>query len=323
MKLDLQAYKHTASRIWRWLLNKDIIIFLMFVGLVSIVWWGRSMSSSIDGNIRVQINYSGVEDRVLFATPLPTQITASIRDNGRQLRQINKSNLLLNIDISNLLTQQNGTLSITPDMLRQRLQDILPGSTIILHIQPENITTEYSLQDAKLVPIHLASNIQCAAQHQLKFPPQLSVDSIYIYGTQQALSSIHHISTDSLYISDLRDSITLTTTLLLPSTVRSTTQQVTVTCQAEQFTDKSFTLPIQVLNTPHGRRVRLFPANTEVKVRVGISQFNKVHPENFNAVCYYPQQKSESLTIEIQTNNPYISNIRCYPSSVEYIIERL
>lgn len=323
MKFDLQAYKHKASRIWRWLLNKDIIIFLMFVGLVSIVWWGRSMSSSIDGNIRIQINYSGVEDNVMFATPLPTQITASIRDNGRQLRQINKSNLQLNINISNLLTQQQGTIRISPEMLRQHLQDILPGSTIILHILPENITTQYFLQDVKKVPIRLVSNIQCAAQHQLKYPPQLSADSIYIYGTQQALHSIHHIYTDSLHISDLRDSITLSASLQLPFTVRSTIHQVKVTCQAEQFTDKSFTLPIQVLNTPRGQRVRLFPATTEVMVRVGVSQFNKVHPEDIKAVCLYPLHKCDALTIEIQSNNPYISNIRCYPSSVEYIIERL
>ena len=82
MQFDFKPYKHQASRLWLWLLSKDILIFLLFVGLVSAFWWGRSMTSSREGNIRVEINYSGVDDRVVFATPLPTQLTISVRDNG-------------------------------------------------------------------------------------------------------------------------------------------------------------------------------------------------------------------------------------------------
>ena len=100
MQLNLKPYKHHASRIWLWLLSKDILIFLLFVGLVFAFWWGRSMTSSRDGNIRVEINYSGVDDRVVFATPLPTQLTVSVRDNGKQLRQLSRQTLSLNLNLN-------------------------------------------------------------------------------------------------------------------------------------------------------------------------------------------------------------------------------
>ena len=92
--------------------------------------------------------------------------------------------------------------------------------------------------------------------------------------------------------------------------------------QAEQFTDKSFVLPIQTGQVPEGEYMRLFPQQTTVVVRVGISHYAQVTLEDLSAICYYPTSHSDALPIEIQTKNPYISNIRCYPSAVEYIIER-
>lgn len=323
MKLELLPYKQKITQLWRWLVKKDFIIFLLFVGLVSIVWWGRSMSSSLDGNLQVQLNYSGVDERISFATPLPTLIQVSVRDNGKQLRQLSKRDLTLNLNLASYFTNQNGTMTLTAETLRSRLQDILPGSTIILRIDPEVISAQYTINDYKKVPVLLMADIECAPQHQLKFQPLLSQDSIYIYGSHEALSTIHHIHTDSVHVNGLQDSLTQMVKLAIPTSVYSIVSEVQMTCQAEPYTDKSLTLPIRVLNTPHGRRLRLFPATTTVMVRVGISQFDKVKEDDLKAVCYYPKQHTDGLTIEIQTNNPYVSNIRCTPAYVEYIIERL
>lgn len=322
MKLNLQPYKHKIALLWRWMLSKDILIFLLFVGLVSAFWWGGSLNSLREGNIRVQLNYSGVDNRVVFATPLPSYLTLSVRDNGKQLRLLSKQDLTLTINLSSMLEESKGTLYLTPEMLRPRLQDILPGSTIILHFMPEKIRTNYHVQTSKRVPIILQAQVQCASQYQLQSSPYLSSDSIDIYGTENTINSIDSIYTDSLTLTNLRDSITQTINLLIPSSIRCETSQITVTFKAEQFTDKSFTLPIQPLNVPEGQHMRLFPQQTTVVVRVGISHYAQVMLEDLHAVCYYPTKSCDALPIEIQTNNPYISNIRCYPSAVEYIIER-
>ena len=322
MQLNLKPYKHHASRLWLWLLSKDILIFLLFVGLVFAFWWGRSMTSSRDGNIRVEINYSGVDDRVVFATPLPTQLTVSVRDNGKQLRQLSRQTLSLNLNLSSLIIEREGMLQLTADMLRPRLQDILPGSTIVLQIIPEQFQTSYHIESTKMVPIMLQAQVRYAAQYQAKNLPLLSLDSVRIYGTEKVLSDIDCIYTDSILINDLRDSITQTVALQLPSSIRCSTTQIQVTFQAEQFTDKSFTLPIRTLLVPEGEHMRLFPQQTTVVVRVGMSHYAQVAVEDLKAICYYPSKHCDALPIEIQTNNPYISNIRCYPSAVEYIIER-
>lgn len=322
MKFTFQSYKRKAIHLWNWLLSKDILIFLLFIGLVSAFWWGRSMTSSRDGNIRVELNYSGVDNRVVFSTPLPSYITVNVRDNGRQLRLLSKQDLNLTINLSTLLIEPKGTLHITAETLRPRLQDILPGSTIIQHFSPEQITNTYDIQSLKHVPIILQSRIEYAPQHQLKSLPKLSMDSVCIYGQEKTLENIQGIYTDTLTITNLRDSVTQDVALQIPTDIRCTTNQIQVLLQAEQFTDKSFKIPISTHNVPQGEHIRLFPQETTVVVRVGISHYPQVTVEDIMAVCQYPMSHLSQLPIEITTNNPYISNIRCYPSSVEYIIER-
>lgn len=322
MKLDLRSYKHHTSRLWRWMVSKDMTIFIMFVGLVTVVWWGRTMSSSRDGEIRVQLTYSGVDDRITFSTPLPLEIIVGIRDNGQQIRKVAKQDLILPLNLSTLLTEKQGKLMLTAEMLRPRLQDILPGSTIIQHIEPENIAIPYQLQERKIVPIRLKARIQFKPQYQMKMPAILSQDSICIYGTEQALQSIHCIYTDSILIDNFCDSITESVSLQLPAGIRTAYSKIYVTHVAEQYTDKSFTIPIQVRNAPKGKQLRLFPQMAEVKVQVGISHYSQVSQDDLVAVCDYPTMPSQALSVEIVSKNPYISNIRSNTSSVEYIIKR-
>jgi YbbR domain-containing protein len=141
-----------------------------------------------------------------------------------------------------------------------------------------------------------------------------------VFGSREAIEHIDYILTDSICITELREEVQLNVTLQTPAQVRVSPKTVQVTWKAEPFTEKSFVLPIEVLGVPDGKRVRLFPQQANVTVRVGISHFAHVQEADIKAVCHYPSQPCHALPIELKTDNPYISNIRISPSSVEYII---
>ena len=210
------------------LLKKDILIYILFVGLATIFWWGRAMSSPRDIDLHLPVNYVGMNGQVVFSEALPTHLTVTIRDNGKQLRQIAKQHLQLNIDLSQYLAFEKGSISLSAEMLRPKLQDILPGSTAVQHIAPETITTEYTVLRQELVPVRVESQITAAAQHQLVGAPQIIPNQLYIYGTQADIDSIDYITTDSIYYSDLRDSIQITAQLMAPEHIRVHPRQVVV-----------------------------------------------------------------------------------------------
>lgn len=280
------------------------------------------MSSPRDFTIAIQVAYTGIDQEVVFENALPETIALTIRDNGKQLRQIKEAVKQCEYDLHPLLHDQEGSIELSAENFRAKLQDLLPGSTKIQKISPELFSTNYYRLVHKTVPVHVQTTIRIAPQHQLIDTPVALPDSIQIYGSKQAIDTITHINTSETYIDDLRGQMELTTSLELPAGIKASQDKVQIQCAAELFTEKSFTLPITVINVPENANVRLFPQVVSIVVRVGMSQFAQVEASQFTAYCEYPTIAADALDVQIRHNNPHITHIRIAPEKVEYMINR-
>lgn len=320
-KLTTDIIKRYFKQTWIWMLRNDAFIFLVFVAIATLFWWGRAMSSPREVTISLPITYTDIPSQIVFHKPLPNQIDITMRDNGKLLRYIKHTSPIIIVDLASRFNEETGTLVLSSDILRPKIQDILPGTTIIQQIRPETIETTYQRQESKIVPINLQASWTLANQYQLVSQPIVEPMEIEIYGSQQDIETIDSIFTDSLFVSALNDTLSQEVSLIIPQGIRTNTQKVTATFIAEQFTDKSFTIPIQVENIPNNISLHLFPQEVTITIRVGISNFSKITPEDFRAVCLYPLEPTSTLPIQIKYNNPYIMHMRTNIRDVEYIIE--
>lgn len=314
--------KRLIRQAWVWMLRNDVFIFLVFVGIATLFWWGRAMSSSRDVNVSFPIIYTDIPSEVVFEQELPNHLNITLRDNGKLLRQVAHTSPVISISLSDRLPDGDGKLVLSADVLRPRIQDILPGSTTIQQIRPEVIESNYHRQAKKCVPVELKASWTMTKQYQLAKAPIITPSEIEIFGKKQLLDNIEKITTDSLYINDLHDTIHTIVSLIIPEGIRSVAKEAKVTFVAEQFTDKTFTLPIQVNNLPAQETIHLFPQEVVVTVRVGISHFAQINEADLQAVCPYPTKGAATLPIEIIHTNPNITQIRTNIREVEYIIER-
>jgi len=320
VKLNFHDIHRRAKGIWIWLGRKDAIIYLLFVGLTTIVWWGRVMSSPRDMHMKVPVNYIGIPQQIVLDHTLPQTLTITVRDEGKHLRKLSRQGVVLGLNLSDYLREDHGKVELSADVLRPRLQDILPGSMQLQHVEPESIVFTYYTQQKKHVSVQVLSKITVADQYHLVNGGKVTPDSVDVFGDQETLKSIQHIMTDSVYMDELRDSVSQTVSLQIPKGVRVSSDTVRVDWIAEQFTEKSFTLPIEVEGLPAGEKLRLFPQTANITVRVSMSNFANVVDEDLRVVCHYPQEECTSLPLEVITNNPYIYNIRISPTAVEYLI---
>lgn len=326
MQIDIKhiTLKHIAKyikQIWIWMVRKDAIIYLLFVGLATLFWWGRAMSSLRNIEVKLPVEYTHVPAQVVFDTPLPTQLEVILRDNGRLLRQVQHTKPTITISLADKLNETKGTLQLSTDVLRQKIQDNLPGSTTIQQIRPEEITTTYYIEATKKVPVKLCANWTLEKQYQLSVPPVLEPAWVDIYGTQDVIDQIDSIETDSVIVEKVQDRVQRKVALHLPTGVRTETHTINVSWIAEMFTEKSFVIPIEVKHLPEKKVMHLFPQTTTITARVGISHFANVTEEDFQAVCEYPNFKQQTLPVTIICNNPHITQIRSSIREVEYIIE--
>ncbi|MBO4986355.1 MAG: hypothetical protein J6C48_01115, partial [Paludibacteraceae bacterium] len=190
MRIDIPHITQKAKQILAWLVQKDALIYLLFVGLATLFWWGRAMSSQRNIEVKLPVEYTQVPAQVVFSTPLPTHLEVVLRDNGRLLRQIQHTKPTVTISLADKLSETHGTLQLSTDVLRQKIQDNLPGSTAIQQIRPEEITTTYYVEATKKVPIRLCATWTLEKQYQLAEPPVLEPAWVNIYGTQEAIDTI-------------------------------------------------------------------------------------------------------------------------------------
>ena len=315
-------FRKKVKYAWLWIWRKDVVIFLLFVGLTMIFWWGRVMSSPRDMHMKVSVNYTGIPQQIVLDRELPNTLTITVRDEGKHLRQVSRHGVELSINLSRYLREDHGRVELTADVLRPKLQDILLGSMQLQQVAPESIVFAYHTQQRKRVPVCVQSEVTIADQYHLVGNGKVQPDSVNIFGDKETIYAIAQILTDSVRVEMLRDSVTQIVALQVPKGIRVEPNVVTIAWKAEQFTEKTFTLPVQVEGLPVGEKLRLFPQIAEVSVHVSMSHFADITSEDIQVVCHYPEEERTSLPLEVKTNNPHIYSTRISPAAVEYIIER-
>lgn len=317
MKSNLQI-RRRAKSIWIWLQRKDAFIFLLFVGLTSIFWWGRMMSSPRDIEMTIPVTYSGYSDQVIFDCELPKELTLQIHDIGHQLRSLLQKNLSLNIDLSPYIREKQGNVTLSDKELNSLLKKILPSSTSIKQIKPIEIKFGYIVQQCKTVPIKLQAKITPAYQYQFVGNIEVVPSSVQIFGEQSAIDAISSINTEDYQAKDLRTSLNTTLKLIVPSGIRVQPSVVTLKCAVEQLTEKTFTLPVTIENPPADKEIQIYPEEVKVTVRVGLPHYDEISANDLRAFCHYSENGTDELSVELEEYSPYISDFRVSPSSVKY-----
>ena len=300
---------------------RESLVFVFFLLLAGLIWYGHAMNSVRSATLPVRMNYRGIPDDILFSDSLPDVIYIEVRDAGKRLKAYG-NNLELTPDLSAQIKGDNGTAHLSTDQLRNSINTILQGTTKLQTLTPEQINASYFRQRSKVVPVQLQANFTPATQYQLIGEPDVQPTTLTIYGQQAQLDTISAVTTQPLTLHDIKDTLHTTVLLALPAGVRTNNDTVSVTFVAEQFTEKEFLLPVQTHHLPHGVHLRLFPAEVAVYLRVGVAHFNDISEQDVEVYCDYPTTPAEKLPVHVKATNPYISLTRTNPASVEFLIEK-
>lgn len=300
---------------------RETLIFLFFLLLASLIWYGHAMNSVRSATLPVTINYKGIPDNILFDEPLPSVVHIEVRDAGRRLKAY-RNTLDLTFDITEQLSQESGEVHIPADLLRNGINTILQGTTKLQNITPEQLSGAYFHQHSKKLPVRLVANVTPATQYQLVGDPVVQPQRLNVFGRKSLLDSLTCIYTVPLTAEDIKDTVQLTTTLDVPDGARVVDKNVRVTYVAEQFTEKTLTKPIIARHVPEGTHLRLFPSEVTVFLRIGVAHFNDIDDNDVRVTCDFPKEPTDKLPLHIECGNPYVTYSRCNPANVEFLIEK-
>jgi len=304
-------------------MKRDILTFLLFLALAAAVWYGHAMNSVRNTRVPVLISYTGKPGAIgLGGNGLPDTVLIEVRDAGARLNTYHRELLHLTIDLRPYIHGEKGTIHVPSDALRRSISDILQGTSRLIGTTPEDITCPYFTEQEKSVPVVFRGSLTPASEYQMVGTPALSHTQVKLFGQDKELNKIDSLFTEEQHLTNLSDTTDVRIALLIPPHMRASTDSVTLRVVTERFTEKKFIVPIQVNGLPAGQRIRLFPNEVEVSIRVGMTHFAQVLPTDVRAVCTYSPERIDKLDVELRYTNPYITAAWVYPAVVEFLLEQ-
>jgi len=303
--------------------RRDVLTFLLFVVIATLVWYGHAMQSVRNTRVPVLIQYTGKPDAIGLKTPgLPDTVMIEVRDAGARLNTYHRDPLHLTIDLHSYIHGEKGRIYIPSDALRRSISDILQGTSRLIETQPEDITCDFFTEQEKSVLLVFRGDLKTANEYQIIGQPTLARKRMKIFGDEKTLSAIDTLYTEPQDFSEVSDTMRVRCALEVPQGVRAEEDSVELCIIAERFTEKKFTIPVHIKGVPEGYHIRLFPKEVEVSVRVGMNHFSQVKANDIHATCAYSPERTDKLDVEISYTNPYITAAWAYPGVVEFILEQ-
>lgn len=304
-------------------MRRDVLTFLLFVVIATLVWYGHAMQSVRNTRVPVLIQYTGKPDAIGLKAPgLPDTVMIEVRDAGARLNTYHRDPLHLTIDLHSYIHGEKGRIYIPSDALRRSISDILQGTSRLIETQPEDITCDFFTEQEKSVLLVFRGDLRTANEYQIIGQPTLARKRMKIFGDEKTLSAIDTLYTEPQDLSEVSDTMRVRCAIEVPQGVRAEEDSVELCIIAERFTEKKFTIPVHIKGVPEGYHIRLFPKEVEVSVRVGMNHFSQVKANDIHATCAYSPERTDKLDVEISYTNPYITAAWAYPGVVEFILEQ-
>ena len=304
-------------------MRRDVLTFLLFVVIATIVWYGHAMQSVRNTRVPVLIQYTGKPDAIGLKAPgLPDTVMIEVRDAGARLNTYHRDPLRLTIDLHSYIHGEKGRIYIPSDALRRSISDILQGTSRLIETAPEDITCDFFTEQERNVCLAFRGTLKTANEYQLVGQPTLSRKRMKIFGDEQSILAIDTLYTEYQELTEVTDTMNIRCAIDAPEGIRLEDDSVDLRIIAERYTEKKFSVPVHIRGIPEGYRIRLFPKEVEVSVRVGMNHFGQVKAGDIHASCTYSPERTDKLDVNITYTNPYITAAWAYPGVVEFILEQ-
>jgi YbbR domain-containing protein len=188
------------------------------------------------------------------------------------------------------------------------------------------VTVKYDKLVTKTVPV--IPDLKMVIKQGFQISDSIKIDppTVQLYASKKTLEAIDGIKTKLVTLNNASKTKEVTTGLNLPTGVKTDNETVNMTIPIEEFTEKSFQLPVLCTDIPDGFMLRIFPSSVEVVCNIPVSHFKELSKESLEIHVPFQEFKDNRATGKLSlrlTGKPYwLSNVKISPENVEFIIEQ-
>lgn len=303
---------------------KNVLTFLFFLLLAFIFWLMLFFQQeNVESTYRIPLKYTHIADDVVFDTPLPQFLEVSVSDNGAQIFRLDmrkKDSLEINVDE----ITEGGNKTLQGDQYRQLIRGQLFPSTNIRGYYPMNISLATSKLQSKEIPVIFDGEITTSRANLIADSATFIPAVVTAYGSRQSLDQLKGAVTEYTIFKNLKATSQLPVKINNVEGVKFIPSQVDIYIPINEYTERTFEVPITATHVPGKLDVKFFPSRANVTFSVTLEEYKKIVPEDFSIELDYRKFHSNEngrVDLELTDFPSSIINPRISPTSVEFLFE--
>ncbi|MEZ5103927.1 MAG: hypothetical protein R2757_05500 [Draconibacterium sp.] len=308
--------------------DKQLVVFLVCLLIASILWFLNALSKDYSTVVSYPVKYVNPPKNQFLANKPPDKLDLKVDAHGftllRHKLSLSFSPIVLNLtNITKDLNSNSGAYSVNSRTLISRISSQVSNEITITEVQPDVLQFEFDSLQTKTVPVKLNIATEFSPQFNLKVPVYAVPAEVKVTGPSNIIDSIQFIYSKPKTYTKIGNNIEKTVELILPEKTTVSPQKVILKIEVEKFTEKELKIPITIRNKPENTTVKLFPSEVKILISVGLSEFDKIKPTDFEASVDFNTIEDGMQDIAVTIDKKPVSNqvIRYNPERVEFLVE--
>ncbi len=310
--------------------NKNLVLYVFFVGVAFVFWFLHSLGKEYVTNIDVKVVYYNFPiDKEPKESAL-RKLTINVKGYGFSLvrMQLKSAFYDYKIDLSKLkqneLAQENHIrYDLSISAIRNQFEAQLGSGILLNSVFPEEVDFEVRTMKVKKVPVISGLQINPKTGYMVVDKPEIMPDSIVVRGSAETVDTLTAIYTEVISMDKVDKSFEKKVALRAGNTdVELLSKYATLNYEIAEYIDEERVVQVHPLNFPDSAIVSLQPDKVTLKYRTHAKMRKKSTEDDFLLVVDYNTLTNFSRKLEVQPISlpKGISEVHMNPRYLNYMI---
>ena len=241
--------------------NRKLHVFLLFLILAFGFWMLIKLTRTYTSSVDVNLTYTDLpKDKMLQSEP-ESAVKVTLRAVGFTLLKHKFSNKKVEVSLKNSKRKNRTQYYLLSSTVLNSVNNSFSKSEVI-GIEPDTLFFELGRSISKKVRVEPDIAIQYKSGYHLSGDLEVDPKYITISGPKRLVDSVVYISTESLKITNVYDTIHKEVAIAANNSLSRLTYsatKVTIKGKVEKFTERTIEVPITIKNAPKSFTIRTFP----------------------------------------------------------------
>lgn len=316
-----------GERLKTGLKKRKVKVFLLFLLCSTLAWLVNNLSRTFVSTTTFALEYTDPPLDFLLVKSPKKSIDVRLKALGFQFMGFEIRKQHLNIDLSNI-SAKGDSYYIEPNVLKKQIMDQLSKNMELVYMEDDTVYLHLIKLVSKEIPVLPRTRVDLATNYMLADGVSLDPKKVTLRGPKNEIDTITSIATSPMELKDVSADFSMSVPLRLPSGLKKSNidpSSVVLSGTVFRFSEKVFSVPVELINVPDGVRVRMFPDRVDILCQGKLSEFKTIGIADFrvvgdfNAVSVGTQNR---LPIALDSFPKGLSRAILQKKEIEFILRR-